>query len=68
MFEEAVDESMPGDLPQLFRQLKEKTMPMPLSSPMDIGQATQLSQPVPAMPSPVKRGGGEIRMRNPLFL
>ena len=27
MFEEAVDESMPGDLPQLLRQLKEKTMP-----------------------------------------
>ena len=58
MFEEAVDESMPGDLPQLLRQLKEKSMPMPPPSPMDIGQASQPSQPVPAMLLPVKKGGG----------
>ena len=58
MFEEAVDESMHGDLPQLLRQLKEKMMPTPPLSPMDIGQATQQNQPVPATPSPVKREGG----------
>ena len=66
MFEEAVDESMPRDLPQLLQQLKEKTMLMPPPLLMDIGQATQASQPVSAMPSPVKREG-EIRMRS-LFL
>ena len=54
MFEEAVNKSMPRDLPQLLWQLKEKTMPMPPPSLMDIGQATQPSQPVPAMPLPVK--------------
>ena len=59
MFEEAVDESMPRDLPQLLRQLKEKTTPTPPPLPMDIGQASQPSQPVPAMPSPVKREGGK---------
>ena len=58
MFKEAVDDSMPGYLPQLLQQQKEKTMPMPPPSPMDIGQATQASQPVPAMLSPVKREGG----------
>ena len=67
MFEEAVDKSMPGDLPQLLQQLKEKTMPTPPPSPMDIGQASQPSQTVPAMPSPVKREG-EIRMRSLLSL
>ena len=58
MFEEAVNESMPGDLPQLLRQLKEKTTPTPPPSPMDNGQATQPSQPVPATPSAVKWEGG----------
>ena len=67
MFEEAVNESMPRDLPQLLRQLKEKTMLMPPPLPVDIGQTSQPSQPVPAMPSPVKREG-EIRMRSPLSL
>ena len=67
MFEEAVNESMPGDLPQLLRQLKEKTTPMTPPSPMDIGQGSQPSQPVPATPSPVKREG-EIRMRSLLSL
>ena len=37
MFEEAVDESMCGDLPQLVRQLKEKMTLTPPPSPMDIG-------------------------------
>ena len=67
MFKEAVDESMPGDLPQLLRQLKEKMTPTPPPSPMDIGQATQQSQPVPATPSPVKREG-EVRVSSPLLL
>ena len=67
MFEGAFDESMSGDLPQLLQQLKEKTMLMSPPLPMDIGQATQASQPVPAMPSPVKREG-EIRMRSPFSL
>ena len=58
MFEEAVDESMPGDLPQLQRQLKEKTMPTLPPSPMDIGQATAQTQHVPATPSPVKTEEG----------
>ena len=58
MFEEAVDESMPRDLPQLLRQLKEKTTPTPPPSPMDIGQASAQTQPVPAMLSPVKMEGG----------
>ena len=58
MFQEAVDESIPRDLPQILRQLKEKTTPMPPLLPMDIGQASQPSQPVPAMLSPVKREGG----------
>ena len=58
MFEEAVDESMPGELPQLLRQLKEKTTPTPPASPMDIGQATGQTQPVPGMLSPVKTEGG----------
>ena len=63
MFREAVDESMPGYLPQLLQQLKEKTMPMPPPSPMDIGQA---SQPVPAMPSPVREG--ENKNEEPIFI
>ena len=67
MFEEAVNESMPGDLPQLLQQLKEKTMLTPPPSPIDIGQASQPSQPVPAMLLPVKRES-EIRMRSPLSL
>ena len=58
MFEEAVDELMPRDLPQLLRQLKEKTMLMPPPLPMDIGQATQQTQPVAETSSPVKREGG----------
>ena len=58
MFEEAVDESMPRDLPQLLRQLEEKMMPTSPPSPMDIGQATGHTQPVLAMPSPVKIEGG----------
>ena len=58
MFKEAVDESMPRDLPQLLRQLKEKTMPTPPPSPMDIGQATGQTQPVPPTPSLGKNGGG----------
>ena len=29
MFEETMGESMPGELPQLLRQLKENTMPTP---------------------------------------
>ena len=58
MFEEAVDESMPGELSQLLRQLKEKTMSTPPPSPMDIGQASGQTQPVPATPSPVKMEGG----------
>ena len=58
MFEEAVDNSMPGDLPQLLRQLKEKTMLTPPPSPMDIGQASAQTQPVPAMLSPVKMKEG----------
>ena len=52
LFEEAVNESMP-DLPQLIRQLKEKTTPTAPQSPMDLGQASQQSQ----APSPVKREG-----------
>ena len=58
MFEEAVDESMPGELPQLLRQLKAKTMPTPPPSSMDIGQASEQTQPVPGTPSPVKTEGG----------
>ena len=57
MFKEAVNESMPEDLPQLLQQMKEKTTLRPPPSPMDIGQASQPSQPVPAMPSLVKREG-----------
>ena len=64
MFEEAVDESMPGDLPQLLRQLKEKTMLTPPPSPMDIGQATGQTQPVPPMLSPSKKQSGEVRVRS----
>ena len=41
MFEEAVDESIPRELPQLLRQLKEKTTPTPSPSPMDIGQGSE---------------------------
>ena len=67
MFEEAVDESMPGDLPQLLRQLKEKTMPTPPRSPMDIGQATGHTQPVPPMPSPVKMEG-ESKSEEPIIV
>ena len=57
MFVEAVDESIPRELPQLLRQLKEKTTPTPSPSPMDIGQASGQTQPVPAMLSPVKTEG-----------
>ena len=53
LFEEAVDEWIPGDLPQLLQQLKKKTTPMPPPSPMDLDQATQQSP----VPSPVKREG-----------
>ena len=58
MCEEAVDESVSGELSQLLRQLKEKTMPTPPPFPMNIGQATGQTQPVPGMPSQVKTEGG----------
>ena len=58
MLEEAVDENMPRELPQLLRQLKEKTTPTPFPSPMDIGQVSGQTQPVPGTPSPVKTEGG----------
>ena len=38
MFEEAVNESMPGDLSQLLQQLKEKTMPMPPHHPWTLAK------------------------------
>ena len=63
MFKEAVDESMPGELSQLLRQLKDKTMPTPPPSPMDIGQASGQTQTVSAMPSPVKMEG-EVKVRS----
>ena len=55
MFEEAVDESMPGDLPQFLWQLKGKMMLMPPPLPMDLEQASQHSP----VPSPVKREGNK---------
>ena len=43
LFEEAVEEAGPGELPQLLQQLKRKmmlTIPPP-SSPMEVGQQQQ---------------------------
>ena len=68
MFEEAVDESMPGDLPQLLRQLKEKMTPMPPPSPMDIGQGNSTEPTSSSNTVPSKKGGGELRVRSPLSL
>ena len=55
LFEEAVEEAGPGDLPNLLRQLKGKMTPTqmpppPHSSPMEVGDKT--TTPLPA--SPVK--------------
>ena len=56
LFEEAVEEAGPGDLPNLLHQLKGKTTPMqmtplPPASPMEVGEKT------PMLPhaSPVKK-------------
>ena len=56
LFEEAVEEAGPGDLPNLLHQLKGKTTPTettppPPASPMEVGEKT--SMPPPA--SPVKK-------------
>ena len=50
LFEKAVEEAGPGDLPNLLRQLKGKTMltettPPPLASPMEGGEKTQMLPP-----------------------
>ena len=56
LFEEAVEEAGPGDLPNLLHQLKGKTTPMqmtppPPASPMQVGERT----PMPPPASPVKK-------------
>ena len=55
LFEEAVEEAGPGDLPNLLHQLKGKTTPTempppPQSSPMEVGDKTTMPPPA----SPVK--------------
>ena len=61
LFEEAVDESIPRDLPQLLWQLKEKMTLMPPPLSMDLGQTMDGRPATPASqapsPSPVKREG-----------
>ena len=57
LFKEVVEEGSPGDLPQLLRQLKGKTMPPP-SSPMDVSQG-EPRLGTPAMPSPVQKEEGK---------
>ena len=51
MFEEALEEGAPGDLPALLRHLKGKTMPPP-PTPIEISKDTQESAP---SPSPAKK-------------
>ena len=52
LFEEVVDESMPGDLTQLLWQLKEETTLTPPPSPMDLAQTSELRPTTPASPAP----------------
>ena len=57
LFEEAVEEASPGDLPNLLHQLKGKTTPMqtptppPQALPMEVGEKT----PMPSPASPIKK-------------
>ena len=66
LFEEAVEEADPGDLPNLLRQLKGKTpqtetTPLPPALPMEVGEKT----PMPPPPSPVKK---EQRSEEPVIM
>ena len=59
LFEGAVEEAGPGDLPNLLRQLKGKTTPTettpsPQALPMEVGEKTPMLPP----PSPVKKEQG----------
>ena len=56
LFEEAVEEAGPSDLPNLLRQLKGKTTPTqmpppPQSSPMEVGTMPPPASPVKIEPS-----------------
>ena len=51
LFEEAVEEGAPGDLPALLRQLKGKTTPPP-PTPVDLTQDMPVTTP---SPSPAKK-------------
>ena len=53
MFEEAVEEGTPGDLPALLRQLKGKTTPPP-PTPVDLTHDAPAVLPSPS-PSPAKK-------------
>ena len=71
LFEEAVDESIPGDLPQLLQQLKEKTTLTPPPSLMDLGQTSEGRHATPASLVPslslVKKEGG-IKNKEPIMI
>ena len=58
LFEEAVEEGAPGDLPALLRQLKGKTTPPP--TPVDLTQDTTPSpSPSPSPAKKIKMEGGK---------
>ena len=56
LFEEAVEEGTPGDLPALLQQLKGKTTPPPPTS-VDLTQDTPATTPSPGKKVKIKRTG-----------
>ena len=71
MFEEVVEEVLPGDLPQCLWQLKGRTTPTKPPappSPMEVGQQGE-AVPLPApSPSPVKREQGAMANKTPVIV
>ena len=66
MFEVAVGNARPGDLPQLLRSLKGRTTPMPPPMPMDVveaGSPGTFIKPIQS-PSPVKKEPQEILIQS----
>ena len=69
LFEEAVEEGAPGDLPALLRQLKGITTPQPLPpTPVDLTQDSDTTGAKSTSPSPAKKMKVEVSNETPVMI
>ena len=68
LFEEAVEEAGPSDLPILLHQLKGKTTPMQMPTPPPQASLMEVGEKTPMLPpaSPVKKDG--VCNKNPVIV